>query len=985
MNNVFKKITKLLCYLIISLFIMGIGGEVATAETITVTTDKSGGVQKAKVVDGSNSVVVNADGLMDFRNGIVKGGNRYYKFITDGTDVYCLDAALDAPEGAKTSGSSYVYISDLSSLKYKTENNKTVNLSDIQYKKIAAIIAKSNESSSSISNKYLRYYLTQAAIWQVINGQPSNPGNGSPYTVNFKSWIENNYGTFFKSLLDAASDVKDKVYSVDVTDTANNVLTDNGNDFMESGTLKITSQNVSSDTYTVSIDSDSTTGSCINYGGSCNSTATIPANGEFTVKAPIDSNADTSSYTININVEPTTMPKENTLAVYARVNYESSLDFQKMGKVVTKEIPVSTKKNFRGEYETTKVTNVSIQKVDSDTNERVAGATIELYNSNDSKLGTYISTAGSDANPTVTLPEGNYYLVEKTAPNGYILNSNRFNFSVEKNGTDFVVKQDGNDVATVTLKDMPNKVRFRKVDANGNPVAGVKFIIEDVSLSGLQSGRYYFCGVTGRDGYLTEYEYNGVSCAGSLFNVNTISNNTGIFVLGVDFGSSNGIYRVIEIESANGDDVEIFNNGSLYTAGTSMSYYENKTATYGFSLTQNKPIIYNKYITMDVTEVTGKAPILDFKLTNPAYIDITKSAMGGSEIAGANMILYDTTVTTPDVFGNIDNVVDSWLSTTSEHRITGIIPGRVYELQETLAPEGYIKITTSIFFSMDENGKVTVYSDKNKTSVLNRPDVTTGTNEMTVLNNYTKVQIGKSDMTSGEELEGAEVKICKIDSYNTLGNDCIPEKDEWSWTSGTDGKDENGNINPHEIDALAPGEYCIVETIAPEGYTTNNSYIKQTNSACFVVKEETGIQKIDFLNEPKRVTVNKLDYDTKEPISGVTFQIINVETDEVVREWTTGDEIGHTESALPNGKYKLVETVYPENYNEGMIIDKIVMNEYEFEIDDENYNIEITVYNQKLVGVPNTGISTLNLVAIGGLMVFVGYETIKIYRRKING
>ena len=36
----------------------------------------------------------------------------------------------------------------------------------------------------------------------------------------------------------------------------------------------------------------------------------------------------------------------------------------------------------------------------------------------------------------------------------------------------------------------------------------------------------------------------------------------------------------------------------------------------------------------------------------------------------------------------------------------------------------------------------------------------------------------------------------------------------------------------------------------------------------------------------------------------------------------------------------------------------------------------------EVLNAPNTGLSTLNLFAIGGLMVLAGYETIKIYRRK---
>ena len=77
----------------------------------------------------------------------------------------------------------------------------------------------------------------------------------------------------------------------------------------------------------------------------------------------------------------------------------------------------------------------------------------------------------------------------------------------------------------------------------------------------------------------------------------------------------------------------------------------------------------------------------------------------------------------------------------------------------------------------------------------------------------------------------------------------------------------------------------------------------------------------------------------------------------------------------------MVETQRPEGFQEGMIIDGELVNEYAFSVSNEISELEIDAYIQ-VMNAPNTGISTLNLFAIGGLMVFAGYETIKIYRRK---
>ena len=98
--------------------------------------------------------------------------------------------------------------------------------------------------------------------------------------------------------------------------------------------------------------------------------------------------------------------------------------------------------------------------------------------------------------------------------------------------------------------------------------------------------------------------------------------------------------------------------------------------------------------------------------------------------------------------------------------------------------------------------------------------------------------------------------------------------------------------------------------------------------------------------------------------------------------WTS-DGINDWEiMGIPVGDYILVETQNPEGFQECMIIDGEVYNEYKFSIVENYEDVNIDSTTISITNVPNTGISTLNLFAIGGLMVFIGYETIKIYRRK---
>ena len=78
----------------------------------------------------------------------------------------------------------------------------------------------------------------------------------------------------------------------------------------------------------------------------------------------------------------------------------------------------------------------------------------------------------------------------------------------------------------------------------------------------------------------------------------------------------------------------------------------------------------------------------------------------------------------------------------------------------------------------------------------------------------------------------------------------------------------------------------------------------------------------------------------------------------------------------------MIETLPASNYDKEMIVNGELMSVYKFSISPENHDVKIDVYNRLLIDVPNTGISTLNLFAIGGLMIFTGYEIINIYRKR---
>lgn len=184
------------------------------------------------------------------------------------------------------------------------------------------------------------------------------------------------------------------------------------------------------------------------------------------------------------------------------------------------------------------------------------------------------------------------------------------------------------------------------------------------------------------------------------------------------------------------------------------------------------------------TTVTMKDDYTKLKISK---VDITSK----EELPGAHLVIK-----------NADGeVIDEWDSTEEAHYIEKILPGE-YTLEETMAPDGYIRAET-ITFTVEETG-----------------DVQTVTME----DDYTKVEISKQDVTTKKELPGAQLKIL----------------------------DEEGNVvkqwisseKPNYIEKLKVGKYKLVEEVAPDGYVLAREAVE------FEVLETGDKQTVVMYNTP---------------------------------------------------------------------------------------------------------------------------------------
>ena len=220
----------------------------------------------------------------------------------------------------------------------------------------------------------------------------------------------------------------------------------------------------------------------------------------------------------------------------------------------------------------------------------------------------------------------------------------------------------------------------------------------------------------------------------------------------------------------------------------------------------------------DTVEITAE--------NKPITVEISKQDIYGSELANAEMQLVNEN----------GEVVDEWVSDGTNHVISELKAGK-YTLKETAAPDGYI-IATDISFEVFADGS----------AIVENVDATAATEDghplIVMVDDTTKVEISKLDITNDEELVGATLQI--IDENGTV-------IEEWVSTN-----------EPHYIEAqlIAGKTYTLKETIAPDGYTI-------ANSIDFTVNEDGTVNTVVMYDEPIPDTPDTPTGDTTSRLPGI--------------------------------------------------------------------------------------------------------------------
>jgi len=511
----------------------------------------------------------------------------------------------------------------------------------------------------------------------------------------------------------------------------------------------------------------------------------------------------------------------------------------------------------------------------------------------------------ADGTLTVTdLPMGKYHLKELTTIDGAVLDETEHKIVFEQKDT--VTKE------YIVEKDIENKttaIEISKTDITGEKeLVGAKLTVTNENnevidswvssekshkIEGLQVGKEYT---------LTEEiaPESFVKATSIKFTIQNTANMPKIVMIDKqvtvskeDIGGKEVVGAELKVVDKDGNVVDSWT--STNEKHSINNLVEGETYTLYEDYAPDTFVISNKIeFTVTTDKETQEIKMID------KMVEISKVNIAGEELEGATLVVTST---------KTKNIVDKWVSGKEPHKVSGLIENESYILHEEIVVNGYVKATDIEF---------TVTEDK-ETQKIEMVDKI--------------VEITKTDLVTGEELEGAELEVIDKETGETIDK----------WTSSKE---------PHKVVGLEENKtYILKETTCPYGY-------EQAEEIEFTVTEDKETQKIEMKDMPilKDIRVVKVDSKTKEIIKDkFTFGIYeDSECTKLIKEIKSNKEDGFvTFEDMRYGTFYIKELKSPKNYELSNRVAKVEINDKGVFFDGAEIKEENTVYsfefeNQKI-------------------------------------
>ena len=586
---------------------------------------------------------------------------------------------------------------------------------------------------------------------------------------------------------------------------------------------------------------------------------------------------------------------------------------------------------------------ITVEKQDAENGAVVAGAVFGIYNKEDItadgkvivEADTLLQEMTSDekgqAGCTLDLPLGSYYVKELKAPAGFV-SSNEV--------LDFDASYQGQDVETVVLKavkeNQPTTVEITKSDiTTGTELDGasLKVLDKDGNVvdewTSVKDAPHVIKRLVAGETYTLREEFAPYGYLKATDITFTVEDNgdvqkvemkdevpTGLLIINK---KGEFLDKVTLLDNAKGTVEHLFEyiTGSLTEVTFNVYAAEDIKAADGVSEDYFQA---DELVGTITTDTNGIAQLGDLPV-GKYYVKEAETAHGyvldgEPKFVDLSYRDQDTPVVTYD---------EAWQNNRQKVKVTvlkkekdteRVLAGGIFGLftrEDIKNADGDVLLEADTLIELktsDENGQITFTADlpvdgNYYVKELYAPDGFVATNEeqdftfeyagaeqaevsydFTFENEATTVELTKSDLTTGDELPGAHLKVTDEDG-NVV--------DEWVSTE-----------EAHVIKELVVGKtYTMTETKPADGYVT-------AESIEFTIENTAEIQKHEMKDDVTKVQISKTDITGDQEIPGAKLTILD-ENDQVVESWTSTEEPHYVEK-LPIGKYTLREEQAPKGF-----------------------------------------------------------------------
>ena len=586
---------------------------------------------------------------------------------------------------------------------------------------------------------------------------------------------------------------------------------------------------------------------------------------------------------------------------------------------------------------------ITVEKQDAENGAVVAGAVFGIYNKKDitadgkvivaadTLLQEMTSDEKGQAGCTLDLPLGSYYVKELKAPAGYVSSNEVLNFDAS---------YQGQDVETVVLKavkkNQPTTVEITKSDiTTGTELDGasLKVLDKDGNVvdewTSVKDAPHVIKRLVVGETYTLREEFAPYGYLKATDITFTVEDNgdvqkvemkdevpTGLLIINK---KGEFLDKVTLLDNAKGTVEHLFEyiTGSLTEVTFHVYAAEDIKAADGVSEDYFKA---DELVGTITTDANGIAQLGDLPV-GKYYVKEAETAHGyvldgEPRYVDLSYRDQDTPVVTYD---------EAWQNNRQKVKVTvlkkekdteRVLAGGIFGLftrEDIKNASGDVLLEADTLIELkttDENGQITFMADlpvdgKYYVKELYAPDGFVTTNEeqdftfeyagadqaevsydFTFENEATTVELTKSDLTTGDELPGAHLKVTDEDG-NVV--------DEWVSTE-----------EAHVIKELVVGKtYTMTETKPADGYVT-------AESIEFTIENTAEIQKHEMKDDVTKVQISKTDITGDQEIPGAKLTILD-ENDQVVESWTSTEEPHYVEK-LPIGRYTLREEQAPKGF-----------------------------------------------------------------------